>query len=157
MSKNIRGNDCAALKIFQTFTTLFTWRSWNLFGKWKCWCSLHLMPNVEFVFFHSLPKWVNKAPKLFQTFKDFVGLYFESYAHTTEMKKFRAGYFIKKMLDHFHKKINSSLHPDRNLWIYSAHDITISVFLNALGLYDVIQFLSSFCKFLVNFLFFWNF
>lgn len=64
-----------------------------------------------------------------------VGVYFEAFTHTTEMKKLKAGYLFDKILHHFKKK--SELQSERNLYIYSAHDITIVNVLNALNLYHV--------------------
>lgn len=61
----------------------------------------------------------------------------EAYTHTTEMKKYRAGFLIKEMLDRFKNKSQSLLQPDRSIWIYSAHDTTIVNILNALNLYEV--------------------
>lgn len=53
------------------------------------------------------------------------------------MKKLKGGYLIRDMLDHFKEKINVTLKPDRSLWLYSAHDLTLAIALNTLNLYDV--------------------
>lgn len=57
---------------------------------------------------------------------------------TTEMKKLRSGYLLKEILDRFTNKTLSTLSPDRSLWLYFAHDITISNMLNSLGLFKVL-------------------
>lgn len=44
------------------------------------------------------------------------------------------------MLIRFKKKSSSSLDPNRSLWIYAAHDLTIVNILNALNLFDVMFF-----------------
>lgn len=56
---------------------------------------------------------------------------------TTEMQKLRIGFLLKEMLEHFSKKINSTLSPDRSMWMYFAHDSTIANILNSFGLYEV--------------------
>lgn len=62
---------------------------------------------------------------------------FRSSTYLEELKKIKAGYLIKEMLDRFDKKINNDLKPDRSLWIFSVHDATIVNVLNALDVYDV--------------------
>lgn len=102
----------------------------------------------------SLPKWAYGALRSRETLENLVGVYYEAYTHTTELKQLKAGYLLQEMLDHFYKKTKSLLYPDRTLWIYSAHDITIAILLNALNLYDVISsiFYSNLAEILVNFL-----
>lgn len=85
-----------------------------------------------------LPDWATKilnASK--ETLEFFLAFYFQSATHTTEMKKTKAGFLIREIFDRFKNKTLSLLSPDRKLWIYSAHDNTITNTLNALGLYDV--------------------
>lgn len=60
------------------------------------------------------------------------------FTQTTEMKRLRSGFLLKEILDRFTNKTLSTLSPDRNLWLYFAHDITLSNMLNSLGLYKVI-------------------
>lgn len=74
------------------------------------------------------------------TLKHLAVLYYEAFTHTTEMKKIQAGFLIKEILDRFTNKSLSLLQPDRKLWIYSAHDLTIVNILNALNVFDVIYF-----------------
>lgn len=59
------------------------------------------------------------------------------FTQTTEMKRLRSGFLLKEIFDRFTNKTLSTLSPDRNLWLYFAHDITISNMLNSLGLYKV--------------------
>lgn len=47
------------------------------------------------------------------------------------------GPLLGDMVDHLVKKSNNKLKPDRKLWIYSAHDNTVSSFLNTLNLFDL--------------------
>lgn len=45
---------------------------------------------------------------------------------TLETRKFKAGYLLKDILDRFTDKIERKLQPDRILWMYFAHDVTIA-------------------------------
>lgn len=70
---------------------------------------------------------------------------------TDEMKKFYSGFLLKEMFDRFSSKLNSTLSPNRSLWLYLAHDITIQEVLNDLGLKSVSgqkssnEYLSKWC------------
>lgn len=64
---------------------------------------------------------------------------FKSLTETAEMKKLKAGFLLKEMLERFTQKTQSKLKPNRSIWIYSGHDITISNLLNSLDLFDVIS------------------
>lgn len=57
-------------------------------------------------------------------------------SNTKELAKLKCGAFIKEMIDRFYQKIISTLKPNRSLWLYSAHDFTISNLLNSLGLFE---------------------
>lgn len=58
-------------------------------------------------------------------------------SYTTELAQIRAGYFLQEVLDRAASKVNGTLIPDRKLWVYSAHDITISTVLYGMGMWDV--------------------
>lgn len=90
---------------------------------------------MTMVYFYSLPDWVNEALKFKKTLEYLSAVCFEANTHSEEMKKLKAGYFLKEMLEHFEAKISSTLKTD--LWIYSAHDVTIVNVLNGLNVYDV--------------------
>lgn len=49
----------------------------------------------------------------------------------------RAGFLIKEILEHSARKINSTLKPNRSIWMYSAHSSTITPILNSIGIYMV--------------------
>lgn len=53
------------------------------------------------------------------------------------MTYFSAGYFLREILQNFKDKIESKLYPDRSLWLYCGHDLTIATILNGLGLFEV--------------------
>lgn len=56
---------------------------------------------------------------------------------TPQLIRLKSGLLIKEIFERFTKKIFSALEPNRSLWLYSAHDDTISNVLNALGLFEV--------------------
>lgn len=63
--------------------------------------------------------------------------------NTKLLARLKAGFFIRDILERFTMKKDSTLSPDRSLWIYSAHDMTMIHILNALNLFEVIiQFLT---------------
>lgn len=67
-----------------------------------------------------------------------IALYwYRLFTATTEMKKLRAGYLIKEIFDRFTNKTQSTLSPNRSLWMYFGHDITLSNVLNSLGVFNV--------------------
>lgn len=53
---------------------------------------------------------------------------------TDDMKKFYSGFLLKEMFERFSSKLNSTLSPNRSLWLYFAHDFTIEEVVNDLGL-----------------------
>lgn len=73
--------------------------------------------------------------------------FYQLFTPTAEMKKIISGYLLKEILDRCSQKMQSTLSPDRSLWLYFAHDVTILNMLNSLNLYEV-------CIYLVRFLFF---
>lgn len=58
------------------------------------------------------------------------------------MSRLTTGIMFKEMLDRCTDKIESRLSPDRVLWFYSAHDITVASMMNLLGVF-VSLFLTS--------------
>lgn len=66
-----------------------------------------------------------------------------TYARTPTLARFNFGYLHKEMLEHFTQKINSTLNPDRSVWLYSGHDQTILNALNGLRIHEVLILLSS--------------
>uniref|UniRef100_A0A1B6KL21 acid phosphatase n=1 Tax=Graphocephala atropunctata TaxID=36148 RepID=A0A1B6KL21_9HEMI len=56
---------------------------------------------------------------------------------TPKLARLKTGLLVKEMINHLHKKSENKAKPNRNMWIYSAHDSTISALLNALGMFDL--------------------
>lgn len=68
---------------------------------------------------------------------EYMALYWYTlYTRKQEMKKLRAGFLLKDLLNRAEEKANGRLTPDRNLWMYFAHDTTISSLLDTLSLFD---------------------
>lgn len=62
---------------------------------------------------------------------------YRMYTDTKQLARLKSGFLLKEILEHFSQKANSTLSPDRSLWLYSAHDYTVSNMLNSLGLFEV--------------------
>lgn len=87
-----------------------------------------------FTLFRSLPDWAQYVMKYhFDDLNRIITQQFLMWTETQNMKKIKAGYFLKEVLDRFLNKSKSLLHPDRTLWIYSGHDNSIINVLNSLN------------------------
>lgn len=99
--------------------------------------------SVEFVQNNfSLPQW---AQKVFGT-SDFMFISFYQLllnTATTEMKRLKSGFLLKEIFDRFTNKSQSTLSPDRSLWMYFGHETTIANMLNTLGLYTEVKLFSN--------------
>lgn len=70
-------------------------------------------------------------------FEHLAMFWFEIFTPTIETQRIKSGYLLKDILDRFKAKTQSTLSPDRKLFLYFAHDITLSNMLNTLGLFEV--------------------
>lgn len=84
-----------------------------------------------------LPEWAQQTMRPNGTLENISKLYFKLAAATPELARLQSGFLIKEILEHFTKKIDSTLQPNRTLWLYSGHDLTISYMLQSLGLFEV--------------------
>lgn len=57
--------------------------------------------------------------------------------NTKLLARLTTGFLIREILERFTMKKDSTLSPDRSLWVYSAHDETIFRILMSLRLYEV--------------------
>lgn len=84
----------------------------------------------------SIPDWAEKVINN-ENFKSLALFFYEIQSYNNELKKIKPGYLLKSIFDRIRSKIQSTLKPDRKLFMYFAHDITIVTILNGLGLYKV--------------------
>lgn len=99
---------------------------------------------MEFIFlivnnsiFNRLSDWALKALEPNSALRRIAYFFFKMTTGNKKLARLHSGFLIKEMFERFSKKINSALKPDRALWLYSAHDLTISSTLNTLGLFEV--------------------
>lgn len=100
-----------------------------------------------------LPDWV---PSLIETHGDLEQFVVQEYifsSATTELKKLNGGYLLKEIFDRISDKLASTLSPDRSFCLYSAHERTLAIILNSLGLFEVV-FCFVLLKCLLNIIFF---
>lgn len=64
-------------------------------------------------------------------------LWYTIQTYNNQLKKIKAGYLLKSIFDRLTKKMQPTLKPNRSIYMYFAHDITIVSILNSLGLYEV--------------------
>lgn len=88
-----------------------------------------------------MPDWAEKVMNpnsdIGRDFEYLALQWYRIFTITNEMKKLKSGYLLKEILDRFTNKTQSTLSPDRSLWMYFAHDITVSNMLNSLGVFEV--------------------
>lgn len=97
----------------------------------------------------SLPEWAQKIFKPGCDLEELANLYFVLPTNTTTLARLNSGFLLREMLDRFDDKINSKLSPNRSIWMYSAHDVTLAGVLNTLGLFKVIFQRSSISNFII--------
>ncbi|KAK4037247.1 prostatic acid phosphatase isoform X2 [Daphnia magna] len=93
---------------------------------------------IENRFNKSLPEWAKKFfPNPMKEFSDFS---FAMKAFTLEMQRLRGGPLVKELVEHLKDYAQSKLTPpNRKLFMYSAHDVTVATFLSALKIFNGIQ------------------
>ncbi|XP_031638619.1 lysosomal acid phosphatase-like [Contarinia nasturtii] len=92
--------------------------------------------RVQYLENLTLPSWTEDMMNPGSDMDIYIRCFYKMFTYTTEMKKLKAGFLLKEILYRCTEKTQSKLSPDRSLWIYSGHDITIANLLNSLGLYD---------------------
>lgn len=92
----------------------------------------------------SLPDWAERVMELGGDFEQITLYWYQMHTGTNDMKKFKAGFLLKEILDRFRGKIQLNQSSNVSLWMHFAHDITIVNVLKSLGMYEVQIFLTSF-------------
>jgi lysosomal acid phosphatase len=82
----------------------------------------------------TLPEWTKKVypDQMFEI----SGLSFAIKTYTKVLARLKMGPLLKEILTHYHNKTKGHLNPNRNLFIYSAHDTTVANMLNTLGVFE---------------------
>uniref|UniRef100_A0A182HT87 acid phosphatase n=1 Tax=Anopheles arabiensis TaxID=7173 RepID=A0A182HT87_ANOAR len=57
--------------------------------------------------------------------------------NTTQLARLKMGPLVKEMLNRFRSKAKGTLKPNRSVWMYSAHDVTVASLLNALRVFEL--------------------
>lgn len=86
----------------------------------------------------ALPDWtVGVFPDQMKNLSDFS---FAMKAYTHEMQRLKGGPLVKEIVSHYKDHVQAKLVPStRKVFMYSAHDTTIAVFLSALQIFNNIQ------------------
>ncbi|KAJ6635615.1 Testicular acid phosphatase like [Pseudolycoriella hygida] len=98
---------------------------------------LHNTLSIEKSRHLALPDWAEKVMEPNGIAEHLAKLNFTLASANPQLARLKSGILIKEIMDRFTKKLFSALEPNRSLWLYSAHDDTISNILNSLGLFEL--------------------
>lgn len=88
-------------------------------------------------FYYRLPEWVERVlNKSGDTIELFTAIKYQSFTHTTPLKKIKGGFAIKKIFDCLKNKTMGVSKPDR-MHLFVTHGHTIVNILSALNVYTV--------------------
>lgn len=93
--------------------------------------------NLFIIYGCRLPEWTLQILQPNGDLEMLARSFYQLFTPTAEMKKIISGYLLKEILDRCSQKMQSTLSPDRSLWLYFAHDVTMLNMLNSLNLYEV--------------------
>lgn len=83
----------------------------------------------------TLPLWTKSVyPEPLRTIS---AMAFAVKTNNTQLARLKSGPLVKEMLHRFRSKAKGSLKPNRSVWVYSAHDITVGNLLNALKIFEL--------------------
>ncbi|XP_058129225.1 prostatic acid phosphatase [Anopheles ziemanni] len=83
----------------------------------------------------TLPEWTKSVyPEPLRTIS---AMGFAVKTNNTQLARLKMGPLVKEILNRFRSKANGSLKPNRSVWIYSAHDVTVGSLLNALRIFEL--------------------
>lgn len=98
------------------------------------WHNLLLLTIIQ-----RLPEWAERAIEPNGTMEHMSKIHMKLASATPQLAKLKSGFLINEIVQHFKRKLDATLRPNRLLWLYSAHDSTISNVLNSLKLFEVFQ------------------
>nr|CAD7407744.1 unnamed protein product [Timema poppensis] len=98
-------------------------------------CLLQDVLTIEQVHNMTLPEWTEGLDRMrLESLMNFVVGVLPS--ATREIQRLNSGNLIGELINHMVQKRNNSLSPNREMFMYSAHDITLSGIQMALGVYE---------------------
>nr|CAD7267907.1 unnamed protein product [Timema shepardi] len=98
-------------------------------------CLLLDVLTIEQVHNMTLPEWTEGLDRMrLESLMNFVVGVLPS--ATREIQRLNSGNLIGELINHMVQKRNNSLSPNREMFMYSAHDITLSGIQMALGVYE---------------------
>uniref|UniRef100_A0A182VX51 acid phosphatase n=1 Tax=Anopheles minimus TaxID=112268 RepID=A0A182VX51_9DIPT len=83
----------------------------------------------------TLPEWTKSVYP--EPLASISAMTFAVKTNTTELARLKMGPLVKEMLQRFRSKSKGTLKPNRSLWMYSAHDVTVASLLNALRVFEL--------------------
>lgn len=86
----------------------------------------------------TLPEWTKEVYP--DKMIDISGFSFAVGTYTRLLARLKSGPLLKDILHHYKNKTEKVLSPNRNLWLYSAHDTTVASMLNTLGVFESIGY-----------------
>lgn len=94
--------------------------------------------HIEEIYNFTLPDWTKGVypDKMFEI----SGLSFAVKTYTKLLARLKSGPLLKHILKTYKNKTEGSLTPDRNLWIFSAHDTTVANMLNTLDVFKTLGY-----------------
>ncbi|XP_058812426.1 prostatic acid phosphatase [Topomyia yanbarensis] len=97
--------------------------------------NLYSCLHIEALNNFTLPDWTKQVYP--QPLSSISARSFATKTYTPQLARLKTGPLVKEILQRFQDKANKKLKPDRKLWIYSAHDITVANLLNTLRLFEL--------------------
>ncbi|XP_035775873.1 prostatic acid phosphatase-like [Anopheles albimanus] len=83
----------------------------------------------------TLPDWTKQVYP--EPLRSISAVTFGVKTNTSQLARLKMGPLVKEILNRFRSKAAGKLKPDRSLWIYSAHDVTVASLLNALRVFEL--------------------
>lgn len=88
-------------------------------------------------YIHRIPDWANAV---FSEIKRITSFETKIFSGSREMLRLKCGFLIREIFERFANRTKGPLSPDRKIWMYSAHDGTLTNIMNALSLPVVSEF-----------------
>lgn len=92
---------------------------------------------MPLIFYSSLPQWVEKVLRKSQhVIALFAAIKYESFTHTTPLKKIKGGFAVRKIFDCLKNRTLGVFKPKR-MFLYFTHGHAVVNILNTLNVYKV--------------------